>query len=225
MHQPNTLPWIGYFAKMAQVDIFVILDRVQVPQGRSYANRTKIKTQNGARWLTVPILRHGRNHYGHQPIMAINQWEGKVWRKLEQNYSKAAFWGYNDFARKWNNALGLCYSLGQFNLPLIQWARESLRLPTAVYYQSRTKINPGKRMLAIELCQHFECDTYISGDGARSYNDEELFGKFGIKLGYAKWECPMYQQVWDGFKPNMSIIDLIFNCGSSAREILYAGIG
>ena len=59
MHQPNLLPWIGYFHKMAQSDVFVLLDVVQVPRGRSYATRTKIKTPDGAKWLTMPTKRRG----------------------------------------------------------------------------------------------------------------------------------------------------------------------
>ncbi|MBD3224736.1 MAG: hypothetical protein GF313_08400, partial [Caldithrix sp.] len=55
MHQANYLPWIGYFYKMMQSDVFVYLDNVQYPRGQSFAARNRIKTPNGPSYLTVPI--------------------------------------------------------------------------------------------------------------------------------------------------------------------------
>ena len=62
MHQPNYVPWLGYFHKLASADWFVHLDAVQFPRGQSFAARNRIKTPNGAAWLTVPVSRpHGRD--------------------------------------------------------------------------------------------------------------------------------------------------------------------
>ena len=58
IHQPNYLPWIGYFNKIVRSDTFVIFDDVQFPVGKKgfFGNRNKIKTNNGELWLTVPVL-------------------------------------------------------------------------------------------------------------------------------------------------------------------------
>ena len=55
VHQPNYLPWLGWFHKLAAADVFVYLDAVQFPRGRSFAARNRIKTPNGVAWLTVPV--------------------------------------------------------------------------------------------------------------------------------------------------------------------------
>ncbi|MBE3582357.1 MAG: WbqC family protein [Thermoanaerobacteraceae bacterium] len=55
-HQPNYLPWTGFFHKMANCDVFVILDNVQFPWS-DFCNRTRIKSPREAYWLTLPVVR------------------------------------------------------------------------------------------------------------------------------------------------------------------------
>jgi hypothetical protein len=53
IHQPNYLPWLGYFAKMARASVFVFLDDAQFPKG-SYVNRVRVGAAEST-WLTVPV--------------------------------------------------------------------------------------------------------------------------------------------------------------------------
>ena len=55
IHQPQYLPWIGYFEKMDRTDAFVLLDTVQFKKNE-WQNRNRIKTPEGWQWLTVPVL-------------------------------------------------------------------------------------------------------------------------------------------------------------------------
>ena len=59
IHQPNFLPWMGYFWKIAHVDRFVFLDNVQFSKG-SYQNRVKVKGPQGPHWMTIPVVTNGR---------------------------------------------------------------------------------------------------------------------------------------------------------------------
>ena len=57
IHQPNYLPWLGFFNKIKSSDKFVIFDNVQFPRGKKhFGHRNKIKTNNGDIWLTVPLI-------------------------------------------------------------------------------------------------------------------------------------------------------------------------
>ena len=55
IHQPNYIPWAGYFHKIANSDVFVIFDDVQFPRGKDWIFRNKIKTESGEKWLSVPV--------------------------------------------------------------------------------------------------------------------------------------------------------------------------
>src|SRR6266576_4512006 len=60
IHQPNYIPWLGYFFKIAHANKFVFLDRVVYPGG-SLVNRNSIKTAQGPALLTIPVLTSGRS--------------------------------------------------------------------------------------------------------------------------------------------------------------------
>jgi hypothetical protein len=55
IHQPQYLPWLGYFDKIDKADKFVFLDTVQFKKNE-WQNRNKIRTVHGCQWLTVPTL-------------------------------------------------------------------------------------------------------------------------------------------------------------------------
>ena len=69
VHQPQYLPWLGYFDKMAKADIFCYLDNVQYKKNE-WQNRNRIKTAQGWQWLTVP----GEDRPGsHQPEYGLGE--------------------------------------------------------------------------------------------------------------------------------------------------------
>ena len=225
MHQPNLLPWIGYFHKMAQSDVFVLLDAVQVPRGRSYATRTKIKTPDGAKWLTMPVSRRGMSAYNEQPLMPIDRWMTSFWETIRHNYARAKYWNYRGFEGVFRFAATTHYDLATFNTDFILWAREVLEIETEIMRQSEMPGRPSKALAPVYYCNYCNCDTfrydtYLSGNGARNYNNSTVFDTFNIKLVYQEFKCPSYQQLWKQFQPNLSILDLIFNLGPMAGEVI-----
>ncbi|MEE3335704.1 MAG: WbqC family protein [Candidatus Latescibacterota bacterium] len=54
IHQRQFMPWLGCFNKMDQADHFILLDSVQFKKNE-WQNRNRIKTAQGAQWLTVPV--------------------------------------------------------------------------------------------------------------------------------------------------------------------------
>ena len=58
-HQPNYLPYPGFFQKIAAADEFLVVDTTQfVKRGPfGWIHRNKIRTPNGPIWLTLPVKR------------------------------------------------------------------------------------------------------------------------------------------------------------------------
>lgn len=89
VHQPNYIPWCGYFAKMMESDIFVFLDDVQLPRGRSWVSRTKIASgPSGDRWLTVPIRKRGSPKI-NEVLIADPDWADRHLLTIHHEYGRS----------------------------------------------------------------------------------------------------------------------------------------
>ena len=225
-HQPNYLPYIGFFHKAMMCDVFVIADHVQYTK-KEWQNRNKIRTKCGCIWLTVPVI--SKNHF-QQRIGEVNidnsvNWADTHWKSIFYNYVKAPFFGsYKKFfkeiySQKWEKLLDL-------NEAIIYHILKELNIKAKVVKSSTLNLEGSKTDLLVGMCKKMNADTYISGIGAKNYIEEEPFKNENIKLLFQDFCHSVYPQRFDSFIPNMSVIDLLFNVGSDkAREIISKSSG
>jgi hypothetical protein len=206
---------MGYFYKIAQSDIFVILDDVQYPQN-SVANRNKIKSNDGKEiLLTVPVLREKNKFLNYNQIKPDykQKWNIKHLKSIQQNYSKAPF--FKRYFPKIEDILTKQYnSLAELNSAFILFIIKELEIITDIYFSSQIKDNLGvKNERLINICKYFNSSIYLSGTGAKKYNDENLFLANNINLIYSDFQHPTYEQINNKFISHLSILDVLFNCG------------
>lgn len=219
MHQPNFLPWLGYFDKIRKSDVFVILDEVQIPRGKSIANRNKIKSAQGALELVVPLAKE-KGYEGKIPYnmarIADPKWYKKALKAIELNYSKAPYFG------KYFPVVKELFQLNDFcrmNVEFIRFVTDELKIDTPLELLSQIGKDIGsKNELIVNLCRHFEANVYLSGKGARKYNDPSFLEKNGIKLEYQEFEHPVYQQLHGEFISYLSVLDLLMNHGPESSQ-------
>lgn len=224
VHQPQYIPWLGYFDKINKSDCFVFLDRVQY-KAREYQNRNKICTKDGWIWLTVPVISKG---LGRQRICDVKvdndtDWQQKHLRSLKSCYSRTPFFKEhyhffeNIYSAKWERLIEL-------NAHIIKYILKELKIETPLYYESKMDISLQGTDRVIEICRKLKARTYLSGIGGGDYLEEEKFVKAGIKLKYQNFTHPVYNQLYmegeKDFIPYLSIIDLIFNHGPDSLNIL-----
>lgn len=219
-HQPQYLPWLGYFHKMAMCDVFIYLDDVQYKK-REFQNRNRIRVKDGWQWLTVPVLTKG--HYDqeirHVEIEANASWAKDHWMAVRLAYGRAPFFQANAgelekfYAKPWRGLMEMSEALADHH-------RTALGIKTPLRRSSEFGIHTLKTQRLVDLCKAVGADTYLSGQGARDYLEEGLFKEAGIRLMYQEFHHPEYAQAYPGFEPYMAALDLILNHGPKSREIL-----
>lgn len=226
-HQPQYIPWLGYFDKIDKSDCFVFLDTVQYKK-REFQNRNKIRTKAGSLWLTVPVKTKGASLQRLSDVRIDNEtdWQKEHINSLQTWYADAPYFSeYFSFfrsiyARKWEKLIDL-------NIEIIKFILEALEIKTKIYLESNLKTRQVSTLRLIEICQKLEADTYLSGAGGKDYLDEFEFTNNKIILQYQNFTHPKYVQQFESadykFCPYLSVIDLLFNLGPKSMEIIRAG--
>lgn len=217
IHQPNFAAWTGFFYKVARADVFVILDDVQYSK-RSFQNRNKILAPHGLQWLTVPVRTKGYNGVLIKDIAIDNKngWRDEHLKALEISYRKAPH-----FKRYFRLVAGIYDSahrgLAELNIALMYRIAEDIGIDCGSFVRSSeiaidAEAKSTERL--VQLCEALSADVYVSGNGARKYQDESLFQRRNIGLRYANFTPFVYPQLHaGGFHPRLSILDYLFNCG------------
>jgi hypothetical protein len=221
VHQPNFLPWLGFFDKIKQSHRFVILDQVQVPRGKSVANRNKIKTAQGAHELVVP-LSHPAGSQRLSSYLEVGFGDGK-WLKttektIEMAYKKAPF-----FAEIWPVVQGWLHAetFCEMNVACITEISQRLGFSTEIIRQQQiTGLTGENNELILGICAKLGATTYLSGTGAAKYNDPVAYQNQGVDLAYQSFQHPDYPQLHGAFISHLSVIDALFNVGWKGTSLL-----
>jgi hypothetical protein len=219
IHQPQYIPWLGYFDKIDKADVFVLLDIVQFKKNE-WQNRNKIKTAQGWQWLTVPVTYKYQQLINEVGINNSVKWQRKHSQSILSNYKKAAHYEYvkgifeEVFLEFWR-------LVSPLNIHVVKKLSTELGINTEIYIASELKDfpqDPDERIIAIT--KHFGAETYLAGAGGRGYMDLEKYDKNGIEVVFQDFKHPIYDQLFGEFEPFMSVVDVICNHGSSSLSII-----
>ena len=217
VHQPQYLPWLGYFDKMRRADVFCFLDNVQYKKN-DWQNRNRIKTAQGWQWLTVPVHYRFPQKINEVTINNGVKWKNKHLQALISNYNRSPF--FKEFLDIFEQAYSENWeSLSDLNIFLIKRLRTALGLqqrPAVKASDYDLREDPTDRL--IDICKALKADTYLSGQDGTVYMDLERFKQSGIRVVVQDFKHPVYPQVFQEFQSHMSIVDLLFNCGAKSLE-------
>lgn len=219
--QSNYIPWKGYFDLIAAVDEFIIYDDMQYTR-RDWRNRNQIKTPQGVQWLTVPVLVKGKYHQKIRDTEIVGtDWASTHWTTLYQSYKKSPHF---DEIASWLEPLyrEQTYThISDLNRKFIEHICLYLGINTKISNCWDYPLTEGKTERLVNLCTSAGGREYISGPSAKNYIDEQLFLDAGIKLTWFDYVgYPPYPQLWGDFTHGVTILDLLFNCGSNGRHYM-----
>jgi len=224
-HQPNFLPYLGFFDKMLKSDIFVIRDEVQFVE-KDFHHRNKIRIKNNkdqkpqSKWIRVPVkkeIRHLRKIEIKKNVRDKNvPWNLNMSRQIKGNYQGTPFFEryYSEFEKLIlhddNN------KLVDYNMKIIRYLKDSFNINTEIVFASELGYNKTGRATEdlIRIAKAVGTEIYLSGIGGKGYLDQKLFYKEKVELRFQRFNHPVYHQGGDGFLPNLAAIDALFNAGN-----------
>lgn len=219
--QSNYIPWKGYFDLISFVDEFILYDDMQFTR-RDWRNRNKIKTPNGTEWLTVPVFAKGK--YDQRICdtkISNNLWANDHWKALYLNYKKSKYFFE---ISEWLEPLYMNTSynnISQLNIMFIKTINQYLEINTNISFSSNYKLIEGKNQRLISICKQAGATEYVSGPKAKEYLNENEFSESGINIKWFDYKgYPEYEQLWGAFTHNVTILDLLFNCGKNSNKYL-----
>lgn len=220
IHQPMYLPYLGIFNKMKSVDVFVFLDDVEYSSGYYY-NRNRIKCPNGELMLTVPVMKKNGIRLNEIKIAQNIRWQEKHMKSLITCYEKSDhFKDYKNFFEEVYNAKW--EKLHELNMKTMLYIIEQLGIEIPIYFSSellKDYQSSGTQRL-VDICIKLDADVYLSGIGGRDYLETGLFNQNDVKIEYQNYNPREYKQLYPPFIPYLSIIDLLFNVGNKAKDMI-----
>ncbi|MCA1664385.1 MAG: WbqC family protein [Myxococcales bacterium] len=225
-HQPHYLPWIGYLAKIAACDLFVVMDDLQY-EAQNFQNRNRVKINHGAAWLTVPLVRGPqseliRDKRIRNDVSGKENWQRRTWQTLEIHYRRAPYWHayadalYELYHRPWERLLAL-------DLHVLSLMMRWFDVKRPVLLASSLALSGQKTERIAALCGVVNADVYLSGRGASTaYLDVALLRARGVDVAWQQLAHPVYEQRYPGcgFVSHLAAIDLVLNCGPASPRIL-----
>lgn len=224
IHQPDFLPYLGFFHRLLLVDTFIILDDVQfLRKGSGWHNRDKIKTPHGEKWLTIPVEKGHCDRKINQVILSpdTEHWIPRNLNLLKENYGKAPYFDEYFPSIQEIYLRGFCEML-KLNMAFLSFFWNAFNIHIETVFSSNLNVSGTKNHRLINLIKAVDGEHYVSGMGAKAYLDEQLFVNEHITVEWQQFHHPVYPQLHGKFIPNLSCIDILFNCGAQAQEILWA---
>jgi hypothetical protein len=228
-HQPDYLPYGGFFARMLMVDRFVLVDHVQFEK-KSFQSRNLVAGTASTTMLSVPVRTAGRFT---QSIVDVElaepegRWRTRHWRTIQQCYRNTSGFARHApffeelYQRPWRRLVDL-------NLSVIEYLCSCFDIATARVRSSTLRLGSqprnSKSDLLVQLCEAVGGQEYVSGPGGVSYVDDERLTEAGVRSTFARYEPVSYDRGARPFVPNLSAVDLLFHADTDAGQVLRASI-
>jgi hypothetical protein len=222
VHQPNFLPYLGFFEKILASDVFVVYDTAQFSRD-GFQQRNSILL-NGTKVLCS--LSVGTADAWHLPLKDVPIKDDRktraIWATLCQAYQKAPY--FQLYRPRFEPLfLGHPTNLCDFSLQIIEVVLQILGWTGRIVRTSTLNLDLTKRKseALLEIVQAVGGTVYLSGSSGKSYLNEQIFRDAGVEVLYQAFHPHPYPQRSEAFVPNLPILDFLFNAPVSSLQFEY----
>jgi hypothetical protein len=217
IHQPEHMPWSGFFHKMAMADLYVVLDHVQFEKNY-YQNRNRFIDARGIIfWATVPVQMSSSRESISSKRIAHDFWKRKYLNKLLHSYSRTPY--FDAYFESLRSIILFEHDLlVDLNLELINWFRLNLNIRTPMRRSSEMIVSGAKSDMILDICKQLSASEYLSGPSGRDYLKPETFAAANIDIKFHEFTPPVYPAA--NYNPGLSMLDVLMNCGPQSGRLL-----
>jgi WbqC-like protein family len=177
---------------------YILLDLYEPYHKMSFRNRCLIAGAHDIISLSIPLLNGRNQNLPMKDVLISNQekWQARHFKSIQSAYNRSPFFEY------YKHEMAVIYQqpfdrLADWNLYCLNWLKEKMKWTAEIRITDKVIPFGGERF-----------------DDLRS---------FTLPKNYAQWTPVKYRQVFEertGFFPNLSVLDLLFNAGPEAGELL-----
>ncbi|MGE7762637.1 WbqC family protein [Peribacillus sp. NPDC097895] len=211
IHQPNFLPWSGFFHKAFQSDVFIYLTDVKYSSS-NFQNKTYILGGDGKESrLTVPLQK--KPEMLHEKLISYHspnqKWKRNHLKQISEVYKNAPY--FHDFFPMLEEAYQKEQALlVDLNIHLIELILHYLNYEGETQLSTEFNTTFGKTERLVSLLKQTGGTCYLSGKSGKDYLEVELFQQEGIEVVYQNFIHPVYEVKNEKeCVKNLSILDWI----------------
>ena len=206
------LPWKGYFDFIKSVDIFILADD-ELYSHSGFRNRNLLRTPHGTEWITLPVHATTQTRIADVPVADHNiVWRRRHARQIRSRLgTTSCFSDLEDILAFYTR--NCSDMLSDINQELLRIICQMLEIKTPVESWKDKPVQERKTEKIIRLLEEYDCNTYVTGPSAMNYIDIDALRVKNLHLEIKSYDYESYQQRWSGYWPDVSVLDLIANCG------------
>jgi hypothetical protein len=219
MMQPLFMPWQGFFELIYQSERFVFLDDYQFVIQSHHQRNLLFSNIGKTDWYTVPVQKSisFKMPFNQVRILEKIPWRVKMWKRLQQNYFKTAYYG--EIAPLIENWLQhQTESLAENNINFIILICNILNVQREFRFSSQFQSKTPRSAKVLELLRWCEADYYYCAKGSFDYMlADGVFPVDDIEIFFQDFKPKPYKQIGspDTFVPYLSVLDALMNIGPS----------
>ena len=210
IHQPDFMPWMGYFYKWMQSDLLVIYDDAQFIKG-GWQNRDKIRINGEDKWLTVPVETSGKLG---QNINEVQINYKRDWIKDHMNTFNAVFRKSKNFDHIFTLLQEIYVkrhsSLFELNMDILNFIAGQLDIKVPILMSSSLNIQSSGTQKLIEILKAVDATSYLTGMGSKEYMDESIMTDNNISVCYQSNDSIMQHYSIEEENLFLSAIEYLF---------------